>query len=122
MRRRRQRSPVLIGLIAGVAIVVLVFLGFTKDIPFTKPFEINATFESANSIRPGSPVRIAGVNVGKVQEIKPQENGTGAVVVMQIDDKGLPLHADATAKIRPRIFLEGNFFVEIGRASCRERV
>jgi phospholipid/cholesterol/gamma-HCH transport system substrate-binding protein len=35
------------------------------------------------------------------------------VVVLQIDDEGLPLHADATAKIRPRIFLEGNFFVDL---------
>jgi ABC-type transporter Mla subunit MlaD len=32
---------------------------------------------------------------------------------MEIEDKGLPIHKDATAKIRPRIFLEGNFFVEL---------
>jgi virulence factor Mce-like protein len=107
----------MIGLIATVVVVILLFLGFTKDIPFTKPFEINATFESANSIRPGSPVRIAGVDVGKVKEIKPQEDGNGAVVVMQIDDEGLPLHSDATAKIRPRIFLEGNFFVDLESGS-----
>ena len=44
----------------------MTFLGFTKDIPFTTPFTVKATFASANSIRPGSPVRIAGVNVGKV--------------------------------------------------------
>ena len=31
---------------------------------------------------------------------------------MEIADQGLPLH-DATAKIRPRIFLEGNFFVDL---------
>ena len=32
---------------------------------------------------------------------------------MTIDDQGLPLHKDATFKIRPRIFLEGNFFVDV---------
>ena len=32
---------------------------------------------------------------------------------MEIDDKGLPIHKDATMKIRPRIFLEGNFFVDL---------
>jgi virulence factor Mce-like protein len=115
--RRRQRSPVTLALIALAVIVVLVFLGFTKDIPFTKPFEVNAVFQSANSIRPGSPVRIAGVEVGKVKKIEPQEGGDGAVVVMQIDDDGLPLHTDATAKIRPRIFLEGNFFVDLKSGS-----
>ena len=117
MKRRRPRSPVLIGLIASVVVVVILYLGFTKDIPFTKPFEVNAVFQSANSIRPGAPVRIAGVQVGKVKEIKPQEDGDGAVVVMQIDDQGLPLHSDATAKIRPRIFLEGNFFVDLTSGS-----
>ena len=32
---------------------------------------------------------------------------------MEIKDAGLPIHEDATAKIRPRIFLEGNFFVDL---------
>jgi phospholipid/cholesterol/gamma-HCH transport system substrate-binding protein len=113
MSRRKPRSPVTIGLIALVVIVVLLFLGFTKDIPFTKPFEVNAVFQSANSIRVGSPVRIAGVEVGKVKKVKADGNSDAAVVVMQIDDDGLPLHTDATAKIRPRIFLEGNFFVDL---------
>jgi virulence factor Mce-like protein len=94
-------------------VVVLLFLGFTKDIPFTRPFEVNAVFQSSNSIRAGSPVRIAGVEVGKVKEVKAEEDSDAAVVVLQIDDDGLPLHTDATAKIRPRIFLEGNFFVDL---------
>ena len=113
MRRRPRLSDVTIGLMATAVVVVLLYLGFTKDIPFTKPFEVNAVFQSANSIRPGSPVRIAGVDVGKVKKIKALQDGDGAVVVMQIDDEGLPLHTDATAKIRPRIFLEGNFFVDL---------
>ena len=32
---------------------------------------------------------------------------------MEIESRGLPLHSDATVKIRPRIFLEGNWFVEL---------
>jgi phospholipid/cholesterol/gamma-HCH transport system substrate-binding protein len=113
MRRHQPRDPVIIGVIALIVIAVIVFLGFTKDIPFTRPYEVNAVFTSANSIRPGSPVRIAGVNVGKVARIEPEPGGTGAVVVLEINKQGLPLHEDATAKIRPRIFLEGNFFVDL---------
>jgi phospholipid/cholesterol/gamma-HCH transport system substrate-binding protein len=115
--RRKPRSPVAIGLIALAVLAVLVFLGWTKDIPFTKPYEVNAVFQSSNSIRPGSPVRIAGVDVGKVKSVEAQEGTDAAVVVMQIDDDGLPLHSDATAKIRPRIFLEGNFFVDLKAGS-----
>jgi phospholipid/cholesterol/gamma-HCH transport system substrate-binding protein len=113
VRRRAPRSPVTIGLIAVAVIVVLLFLGFTKDIPFTRPFEVQAVFQSANSIRPASPVRIAGVQVGKVKSVEAHEGTDAAVVTLQIEDSGLPLHADATAKIRPRIFLEGNFFVDL---------
>ena len=35
------------------------------------------------------------------------------IVMMQIDKDGLPIHADATAAIRSRIFLEGNFYVDL---------
>ena len=35
------------------------------------------------------------------------------MVTMHIDDNGLPLHSDARLKIRPRIFLEGNYFVDL---------
>jgi virulence factor Mce-like protein len=111
--RQPRRNPVVIGAIALVVIVVAAFLGFTKDIPFTRPFEIRAEFQSANSIRVASPVRIAGVNIGKVKAVEPHEGTNAAVVVMQINKAGLPIHADATARIRPRIFLEGNFFVDL---------
>ena len=90
-----------------------VYFGFTKDIPFTHGFRVKAVFESANSIRPDSPVRIAGVNVGKVKKVERRRAPTRAVVTMEIKDAGLPIHEDATAKIRPRIFLEGNFFVDL---------
>ena len=71
------------------------------------------TFESANGLRPDSPVRIAGVDVGKVTKVDAEEGTDNAVVTMEIDDEGLPMPRDATAKIRPRIFLEGNFFVDL---------
>jgi phospholipid/cholesterol/gamma-HCH transport system substrate-binding protein len=111
--RRDGRSPFAVGLIALVVIAILVFLGFTKDIPFTRPFQVKAVFTSSNGLRPDSPVRIAGVEVGKVKRVDAQDGTDNAVVTMSIDKSGLPLHRDATAKIRPRIFLEGNFFVDL---------
>ena len=112
-RRRDARSPVTLAAIASVLILAALYLGFTKDIPFTRGFEVQAVFESANSLRPNSPVRIAGVNVGKVQKVTARKGTDQAVVTMLITEAGLPIHADATAKIRPRIFLEGNFFVDL---------
>ena len=77
---RQADSPVAVGLIVLAVIAVGVYLGFTKDIPFTQGFQVKAVFESANSIRPNSPVRIAGVNVGKVKKIEPHEDTDAAVV------------------------------------------
>src|SRR4051794_24165390 len=121
-RRLPKRSNRSIGLVAVLVGVVVMFFGFTKDIPFTHGFEVKAQFESANSIRPNSPVRIAGVEVGKVKSVEGVEGSNAALLTMELDDAALPLHEDATAKIRPRIFLEGNFFVDLkpGTPGARE--
>jgi len=110
---RMGASPLRVGALVLIALAVVVYFGFSKDIPFTHGFRVKAVFESANSIRPSSPVRIAGVNVGKVAAIERAEGSDAAIVTMEIDDEGLPIHKDATAKIRARIFLEGNFFVDL---------
>jgi virulence factor Mce-like protein len=118
MSRRRARSPVFIGAVALVVAALLLFFGFTKSIPFKPHYEVEAVFETANQLKSGAPVRIAGVEVGKVQSVEALEaGGDGAVVKMRINDDGRPVHEDATAKIRPRIFLEGNFFVDLTAGS-----
>jgi phospholipid/cholesterol/gamma-HCH transport system substrate-binding protein len=115
---RLPRSNVTIALIALGVLAVAVFLGVTKEIPFQGHYELRAAFTSSNNIRSGSPVRIAGVEVGKVKSVdRASAGGEGAIVTMRIEDNGRPIHADATAKIRPRIFLEGNFFVDLTAGS-----
>jgi ABC-type transporter Mla subunit MlaD len=119
MRRnqRRKMSGFTVGMIVLVATVVLTYLGFTKSVPFRHHDTIKAAFSTSNNLRKNSPVRIAGVNVGKVSKIEPLKGGRGALVTMHIDKKAMPVHTDATARIRPRIFLEGNFFVDIAPGS-----
>jgi phospholipid/cholesterol/gamma-HCH transport system substrate-binding protein len=117
MKRRRLSYTAIGGIALGV-VAVLVYLGFTKAIPFVPHYEVKAAFAGANDLRPGSPVRIAGVEVGKVTSVEPlHQGGEGALVTMRIKDAGRPVHSDATAKIRPRIFLEGNFFVDLTAGS-----
>src|SRR4051812_32438190 len=116
--KRRGLSPFAAGLIAIVVAAIGVYLGFTKSIPFRQHFEIKAAFTSSNNIKTNSPVRIAGVEVGKVAKVEPTSPGANsAFVTMRINDNGRPIHKDATAKIRPRIFLEGNFFVDLTAGS-----
>jgi phospholipid/cholesterol/gamma-HCH transport system substrate-binding protein len=104
-------SPVRYGVILLVILAIGVYFGFTKHIPFKHGFRLKAQFGTAVNIRSRSPVRIAGINVGKVSSIK--REGTTGLVTMEIESRGLPIHEDATVKIRPRVFLEGNWFVEL---------
>ncbi len=106
-----RSSPVRFAIVMIVVIVIGVYFGFTKHVPFKHGFRLNAQFATALNVHPKSPVRIAGVNVGKVTKIK--HEGKGGLVSMEIESRGLPIHSDATLKLRPRIFLEGNWFIDL---------
>jgi phospholipid/cholesterol/gamma-HCH transport system substrate-binding protein len=124
----------LIGLLAIVIIVVGSLLAFTKQLPWRDAYEVQAIFTTAQNVRIEAPVRIAGVEVGKVTQVEhltpedqeilaasgeeaSQSIGGGdsqaaAIVTMEISDEGRPLKEDATFQLRPRLFLEGNLFVD----------
>jgi ABC-type transporter Mla subunit MlaD len=105
-------GPLFFGLAALIIVVVGLWLAFTKTIPFTSPgYEVKATFGNAVNIAVKSPVRIAGVNVGKVTDL--ENNGDNTIVTVTVDDAGRPIREDAAAQIRPRLFLEGNWFIDL---------
>ena len=116
MRRHQPRvSNLVAGAVAAVVILAACYLVFGGGLPFrSAPFELKATFTAETQLHLGSPVRIAGVNVGTVTAVRRVGGtSTAAVATMSIQRSGLPIHADATADIRPRLFLEGNFYVDL---------
>jgi phospholipid/cholesterol/gamma-HCH transport system substrate-binding protein len=100
------------GVLAITTLVLLTYFGFTKANPFSNPYELKAMFRDAQNLKTRAPVRIAGVEVGKVTKVEPKDAGA-AEVTMELSEDALPLRDDARAQIRSRIFLEGNFFVDI---------
>jgi phospholipid/cholesterol/gamma-HCH transport system substrate-binding protein len=105
-----------IALIFIILFTVGPYLAFTKHVPFTGyGYTLNATFANGVNISTNSPVRIAGVDVGKVIEVG--RDGDNTEITFTVDEKGRPIHDDAFAEIRPRIFLEGNFFVDLDPGS-----
>jgi virulence factor Mce-like protein len=121
VRRTRGPSAFAVGIAVIVFAIVVTYLGFTKDVPFlNNPYEIKAAFRDTSGINAGSPVRIAGVQVGEVSSVEQTSRGArSATLTLAIRDNGLPIYHDATAKIRPRIFLEGNFFVDLAPGTAR---
>src|ERR671939_1136844 len=66
-------SELRVGLLVLVSIAILIFLilNATGDInPFARKLHVRARFTNADGLRPGSEVRLAGVRVGKVEDIK----------------------------------------------------
>jgi ABC-type transporter Mla subunit MlaD len=111
----RARRPLRTGVLVLVVVAIAVYVGFTKSVPFSHGYRLNAVFTTVVDVAPGSPVRVAGVPVGKVTSIA--RHGNVGEMTMEISSSGLPIHEDATVKIRPRLFLEGNWFVELQQGS-----
>ena len=89
--------------------------------PFTGyGYTLNATFSNGVNISTNSPVRIAGVDVGEVISA-PAATATRPRSPSRSTASGRPVHEDAYAEIKPRIFLEGNFFIDLDRAARARR-
>jgi phospholipid/cholesterol/gamma-HCH transport system substrate-binding protein len=135
----RRLSNWVIGLIVVVLIAIGTAWAFTKQVPWSDPYSVQAIFPSAQNLRTGSPVRIAGVDVGEVTQVehlspearesitrvdRPEEGAVAsadealsdpaaAIVTMEITEAGRPIKTDATFRLLPRLFLEGNLFVDV---------
>jgi phospholipid/cholesterol/gamma-HCH transport system substrate-binding protein len=115
-RNYRGPAPWLVGLFVTLLIACGVYLAFAKELPWAdEGYQLNATFENAATLRPSSPVRVAGVNVGEVASI--DADGELTRVTFSLDDEALPVKEDAEVVIRPRLFLEGNFFLDLRTGS-----
>ena len=109
----RGISPVKASLIGIVLLAIATYFVFTKQLPFTHHFTVNAVVRNSNLLVPGSAVRIGGVDVGTVSSTGRYRNTNLSVVRMEINNTSQEIHSDATIAIRPRLFLEGNFYVAL---------
>ena len=125
MKRRNQASiaanPVLIGAATVLVIVVAVFLAYNANsgLPFVPTYPLKADVPNAAQLVKGNEVRLGGVRVGIVDEIKPKRLADGRVVAqigMQLDTTIKPLPSDSTLLVRPRSAL-GLKYVEITKGT-----
>ena len=110
--RRNRRAAI----IAAALLALVTVAAFTHGNPVSHGFQLRVDLASAGGLRPGSEVRIAGIRVGSVDSIDRAAHNT-TMVTLAISDAGLPLHRDATLAIRPRLILEGSFYVALSPGS-----
>ncbi len=114
--RRGPGHPLLVAALTILLAVVITYYAFSgKKIPFVQHFTMHALVRNSVYIIPGSPVRIAGIDVGKVTGA--EADGTLTKLSFQLDSNGQPVHKDATATIRDRLFLEGGYYLQLDPGS-----
>lgn len=88
--------------------------GFIFGDPDSDEVTVTAMLPDASPLIPGNLVRASGIEVGEIESVD-LRNGQAAVQ-MKLDPVVLPLHKDASVKIRP-VTLLGERFIELNRGS-----
>jgi phospholipid/cholesterol/gamma-HCH transport system substrate-binding protein len=94
-----------------LAALAVTYYAFNQGLPFVHKFTVSAVVRNSVNVRSGDPVRIAGIDVGAVRGVAPA--GTASKVTFTLDSSGLPVHRDATVRIRDRLFLEGSYYLDL---------
>src|SRR5436305_2169033 len=109
--QRRRLHPLAIASISILLVVFITYYAFSQQLPFQHAFTLHALVNNSVNVRTDSPVRIAGIDVGVVQGVAPA--GNSSRINFTMENSGLPVHTDATLRIRDRLFLEGGYYLEL---------
>ena len=86
--------------------------GADKPRPKKPAYEIAFGGNLPQAVRKGSPVRVSGIEVGKVTSVR--RTAETVRVKIELEPKfATLLHGGAYARARPRIFAEGEYFLDV---------
>ena len=113
---RYRANAVLVGGIVLAVFLVLLGVAYQINRSFTltfwdKGYEVKADFVDADGIANASDVRISGVNVGQITDIRSVSGGL-AEITMRVDKDHAPLHEGTKANLRLQTLL-GTKFIEL---------
>lgn len=105
-----------IGLGVIVAGILVIVLGVTQPNPFKDTNSYWVELNSAQGLGAiGRDVRVAGINVGTIGEVK--REGDNAVVEIVMEDDSIELKSDARVDMRPHTLFEGSSFIDLAPGS-----
>ncbi len=116
-RVKRRLHPLVIAAVTIFTAAFITYDAFNQGLPFVHRFTIYALVRNSVNVRSGSPVRIAGIDVGEVEGVEPAQASRLTRIAFSINSGGLPIHTDATVRIRDRLFLEGGYYLELDPGS-----
>jgi ABC-type transporter Mla subunit MlaD len=117
-------SPVLVGAVTVLVIIVAVFLAYNANngLPFVSTYDLKARVPNADALVKGNDIRIGGVLVGTVKSVVPvqlEDGGVAAELALSLDKNVEPLPADSTIEVRPKSALGLKFLQIVPGSSPR---
>lgn len=108
---RRQLGAGQVGLIGLLVFVVLVIYAFGWR-PWRSGYKVRVSAPSTFLVRVDDPVRVAGLDVGKVESV--EGDGTANPTIgLRITDNSFVIREDARLRVRPRMFFEGAYYLDL---------
>lgn len=105
-----RAGAITVGLIAFVLIIAV---SGWRPLFGESGTEVRAEFRAANQVDNLTPVRVAGVDVGKVTSVEAGSTPGTSTVTMRITNEDVAVRRDARAHVRWRTVLGGNMFVDL---------
>lgn len=99
---KKQTLDIWVGLFVALGILALLFLalkaGNMSSFTFQPTYEVSARFDNIGGLKPRAPVKSAGVVVGRVKEIRFDDQSYQATVVLALEER-YKFPKDTSAKI-----------------------
>ena len=88
---KKQSFDIWVGLFVAIGLVALLFLalkaGNMSAFTFQPTYQVSARFDNIGGLKPRAPVKSAGVVVGRVAEIRFDDQTYQATVVMTLEER-----------------------------------
>jgi ABC-type transporter Mla subunit MlaD len=100
-------SPVLVGAVTVLVIIVAVFLAYNANngLPFVSTYDLKARVPNADALVKANEVRIGGARVGVVKSVVPVQLENGRVeaeLTLSLDKSAEPIPQGSTLLVRPK--------------------
>lgn len=120
MTRVAHNRALLGALLIGALLIVVVAIdsGLVSSKLSEGGRTINVEFADTGQLKKGNPVRVDGVDAGRVKDLHLAAGGRSAIVELTVFDSVGTIHDDASARIRWRTALGGTFAVDLNPGSA----
>ncbi|MFT3864846.1 MAG: MlaD family protein [Solirubrobacterales bacterium] len=100
-------SPVLVGAVTVLVVIVAVFLAYNANngLPFVSTYDLKARVPNADALVKANEIRIGGARVGVVKSVVPVQLKNGEVeaeLTLSLDKSAEPIPNDSTLEVRPK--------------------